>query len=248
MANKPTKIRIDHLLVERGLMENPAKARARIMAGDVIVMDKRVDKAGDKFPPDVEIRVRGNSQPYVSRGGLKLEHALSLWPVPMEDKVCLDVGASTGGFTDVLLRRGAARVYAVDVGYGQLADVIRNDPRVIVMERTHIAHVTSEMLPLSPSIAVIDVSFISLDRVLPHVVKLLKNPAHIFALIKPQFEAGRELIDKGGIVKNPEVHEMVLTNIKNLCEQLGLTVHGIDKSPILGAKGNQEFLLRADRG
>lgn len=248
MPTKPPKIRLDHLLVERGLVENPSKARARIMAGDVIVNDHRVDKSGEKFAPDVNIRLRGDSMPYVSRGGLKLEHALKAWPYDIDHAVCLDVGASTGGFTEVLLNGGAKQVYAVDVGYGQLAEKLRTDARVVNMERTHILDVHKEALIEVPSVAVIDMSFISLTKVLPHIVTLLSPQAMIYALIKPQFEAGKELVEKGGIVKNPQVHQAVVEKIKNLAQQLGLTVLGVTPSPILGAKGNVEFLIALKKG
>lgn len=243
MHKKPRKIRLDHLLVEKGLAENPSKARAHIMAGDVIVNDHRVDKAGEKFSEDVVVRLRNNSMPYVSRGGLKLEHALSTWPCEVSGATCIDVGASTGGFTEVLLKSGAALVFAVDVGYGQLAQKLRIDPRVINMERTHILNVTPNMLKETPSFAVIDVSFISLEKILPQVIKLLTKKATIFALIKPQFEAGRALIDKGGIVRDTAVHEAVVEKIRQLALGLGLVVMGVETSPIFGAKGNVEFLM-----
>lgn len=243
MANKHIKIRLDHLLVEKGLIDNPSKAKARIMAGDVIVNDHRVDKPGEKFSPDVDIRLRGNSIPYVSRGGLKLEHALSKWPCDIKGKTCLDVGASTGGFTEVLLAHGAKTVYAVDVGYGQIAEKLRIDPRVINMERTHILHTKKEKFPSLPEIAAIDVSFISLEKILPHVVNLLTTDAHIYLLIKPQFEAGIEAVMKGGIVKDPAVHAAVVDKIRRIAKKLSLIVLGVDPSPILGAKGNVEFLM-----
>lgn len=243
MTHKITKIRLDHLLVTKGLVENPSKARARIMAGDVIVNEHRVDKPGEKFTEDVDIRLRGNSHPFVSRGGLKLEHAINLWPSAINDAVCMDIGASTGGFTEVLLNHGARLVYAIDVGYGQLAEKLRVDQRVKNMERTHILHVSPSSFPEIPTIATIDVSFISLEKVLPQVVTLLAPQGIIYALIKPQFEAGLEHIEKGGIVKDPSIHQMVLQNIKSLAERLSLTVLGVDPSPILGAKGNIEFVM-----
>lgn len=243
MQHKVKKQRLDHLLVERGLSENPSKARARIMAGDVIVNDHRVDKPGDKFAPDVEIRLRGNSHPYVSRGGLKLEHALVAWPSSVTSSVCIDVGASTGGFTEVLLNHGARIVYAIDVGYGQLAEKLRTDPRVKNWERTHILNVTEDAFVEKPTIAVIDVSFISLEKILPHVVSLLDDHASIYALIKPQFEAGREHIEKGGIVKDRDIHHQVVEKIRACAEGLGLRVRGVEQSPILGAKGNVEFVM-----
>ena len=248
MDKKAKKIRLDHLLVERGLVENPSKARARIMAGDVIVDDHRIDKAGDKFTYDVAIRLRNNSMPYVSRGGLKLEHALTRWPSALQGAVAIDVGASTGGFTEVLLAHGVALVYAIDVGYGQLAEKLRTDPRVVNWERTHILNVQSAAaFDYQPTIAVIDVSFISLEKILPHVISLLAKTATIYALIKPQFEAGREQVEKGGLVKNDSVHQAVVEKITKLAISLGLAILGVDKSPILGAKGNVEFLIAMEK-
>lgn len=248
MTAKKPKIRLDHLLVERGLIENPSKARARIMAGDVIVNDHRIDKPGEKFADDVEIRLRGNSHPFVSRGGLKLQHALELWPVDIKDAVCLDIGASTGGFTEVLLLSGAKSIYAIDVGYGQLAEKLRTDNRVINMERTHILQVDKEAFSQTPTIAVIDVSFISLEKILSHVVGLLSERATIYALIKPQFEAGIGYVEKGGLVKDPLVHARVVDKIRTQAINLGLTILGVDNSPILGAKGNVEFLIALQKG
>jgi 23S rRNA (cytidine1920-2'-O)/16S rRNA (cytidine1409-2'-O)-methyltransferase len=248
MTTKKQKTRLDHLLVERGLIENPSKARARIMAGDVIVNEHRIDKPGEKFAADAVIRLRGNSHPFVSRGGLKLQHALEKWPCPVQDAVCLDIGASTGGFTEVLLIEGASLVYAIDVGYGQLAEKIRVDTRVINMERTHILRLDKTALIKTPTIAVIDVSFISLEKVLPHVVELLADQATIYALIKPQFEAGPQHVEKGGIVKNPLIHAMVVDTISKLAKSLSLTILGVDNSPILGAKGNVEFLMAMKKG
>lgn len=248
MTKKTEKIRLDHLLVSLGLVENASKARARIMAGDVIVNDHRVDKPGDKFAPGAPIRLRGNSIPYVSRGGLKLEHALTVWPCQVKDAACLDVGASTGGFTEVLLNHGAQLVYAVDVGYGQLALKLRTDPRVINMERTHILQLDGAALHHKPAVAVIDVSFISLEKVLRAVVDLIAPDAMIYALVKPQFEAGREQIEKGGIVKDPAVHEAVVEKVRRWAIGLGLIVLGCEKSPILGAKGNVEFLMALQKG
>jgi 23S rRNA (cytidine1920-2'-O)/16S rRNA (cytidine1409-2'-O)-methyltransferase len=230
-------------MVERGLADNPSKARAHIMAGDVIVNDHRIDKAGEKVSENCVIRLRTNSVPFVSRGGVKLEHALKLWPSAIDGAICLDVGASTGGFTEVLLNFGAKRVYAVDVGYGQLAEKLRIDPRVTNLERTHILHLTAGSFNQAPTIAVIDVSFISLAKILPHVLGLLKKPATIYALIKPQFEAGRSQVAKGGIVKDPMVHQAVVAKILALAESLSLIVLGVEKSPITGGKGNIEFLI-----
>lgn len=237
------KIRLDHLLVEKGLIENPSKAKARIMAGDVIVNDHRADKPGDKYPADINIRLRGNSHPFVSRGGLKLSKALEYWQISAKNKICLDVGASTGGFTHVLLNGEAKKVYAVDVGYGQLAQSLRVDDRVINMERTHIMNLSKKDFIEPLSLVVIDVSFISLSKILPHVVKLLDEGATIIALIKPQFEAGKEHVEKGGIIKDEKVHNMVINNTQELLQRLSVKELGVIKSPIVGAKGNIEFLI-----
>lgn len=213
------------------------------MAGDVIVNDHRADKAGQKFSFDDAIRIRENSHPYVSRGGVKLAHALKLWPQQLTDAIAMDVGASTGGFTDVLLQNGARLVYAIDVGYGQLAIKLRDDPRVKNLERVHIGKLKKGELVPVPSIATIDVSFISLTKVLPVVLDHLSTDAVIYALIKPQFEAGRELVEKGGLVKDAAVHQQVLDHISSVVHELGLTIMGIAESPILGMKGNKEFLM-----
>lgn len=241
--SKIAKTRLDHLLVQKGLVENSSKARARIMAGDVIVNDHRVDKPGEKFADDVDIRLRGNSHPFVSRGGLKLEYALEAWPCPLTEKICMDVGASTGGFTEVLLKSGAKKVYAIDVGYGQLAEKLRTDPRVVSLERTHILDIKPGTLSEPIFVAVIDVSFISLEKVLPKVVSLLEPSAYIYALVKPQFEVGREQIAKGGIVKDEAAQWAALDKIVRLAVDLKLTIRGVSPSPVLGTKGNVEFLL-----
>jgi 23S rRNA (cytidine1920-2'-O)/16S rRNA (cytidine1409-2'-O)-methyltransferase len=243
---KKEKLRLDHLLVARGLVDNPSKARARIMAGDVIVNEHCIDKPGQKFPTDVLVRLR-NTKTYVSRAGLKLIHALKYWHLDTHGVIAIDVGASTGGFTEVLLNEGASLVYAVDVGYGQLALKLRSDNRVIVMEKTHILHLTPSELPKKPNFAVIDVSFISLKKVLPHIIDLLTQNAILIALIKPQFEAGTEHVEKGGIVRNPLIHDMVVNKIIELIKNLGLKFLGVEPSPILGTKGNKEFLLAAKK-
>jgi 23S rRNA (cytidine1920-2'-O)/16S rRNA (cytidine1409-2'-O)-methyltransferase len=244
---KLLKIRLDHLLVQKGLVENASKARAHIMAGDVVVNDHCIDKAGEKFAPDVEIRLRRNSHPFVSRGGVKLEHAIKSWPSDILGAICLDVGASTGGFSEVLLNHGASLVYAVDVGYGQLAHSLRIDQRIINLERTHILNLKAEDLPKRPSIAVIDVSFISVLKILPHVSSLLDDQAFIYVLIKPQFEAGREHVEKGGIVKDEEARMAAVDKVARLVVSLNFIVRGLAPSPILGAKGNVEYLLAAQR-
>lgn len=243
MSAKDGKIRLDQLLVLRALIDNPSKARARIMAGDVIVNDHRVDKPGEKFAHDVVIRLRGNSHPFVSRGGIKLQHALRAWPSEVAHAVCMDVGASTGGFSEVLLEFGAERVYAIDVGYGQLAEKLRTDPRIVNLERTHILQLDPALLDPRPSIAVIDVSFISLVKILPRVVELMTAKPMIYALIKPQFEVGKEYIAKGGIVKDSQAHWAAVDQVVRACADLGLRVIGIEPSPILGTKGNVEFLI-----
>ncbi len=236
------KERIDKLLVERGVAQSREKARALVMAGQVIVDDRRVDKAGETFPLDADIRIRGEAMPYVSRGGLKLTHAIEYFRIRIRGKVAVDVGASTGGFTDCLIQNGAARVYAVDVGYGQMAPRVREDPRVIPMERTNIRKTTPADFPEKVDLAVIDVSFISLTKVLPHVLPLLKKDGEIVALVKPQFEVGKGKVGKGGVVRDESKIERVLETVRSYAEDIGLEVVGIVESPILGAKGNREFL------
>jgi len=243
MGPKAEKLRLDQLLVARGLIDNPSKARARIMAGDVIVNDHRSDKPGEKFSMGASIRLRGNSHPFVSRGGLKLEHALLRWPCDLSHAVCMDVGASTGGFSEVLLEFGASKVYAIDVGYGQLAEKLRTDPRVINLERTHIMQLDPNILEPPPSIVVIDLSFISLTKILARVVEIMANTGMIYALVKPQFEVGREYISKGGIVKDADAQWAAVDQVARLALDLGLRFRGVEPSPILGAKGNVEFLM-----
>lgn len=240
---KAQKLRLDQLLVTRGLIDNPSKARARIMAGDVIVNDHRCDKPGEKFSASVEIRLRGNSHPFVSRGGLKLEHALLAWPYELNQAICMDVGASTGGFSEVLLEFGASKVYAIDVGYGQLAQKLRTDPRVINLERTHILKLDPNILEPRPSVVVIDVSFISLTKILARIVELMANAGMIYALVKPQFEVGPEYLYKGGVVKDEQAHWAAVDQVVRVALELGLDLRGIEPSPILGAKGNVEFLV-----
>lgn len=236
-------MRLDQLLVDQGLVENPSKARARIMAGDVIVNDHIADKAGAKYAPDVTIRLRGNSHPYVSRGALKLLAALKAWDIRVKDTICMDVGASTGGFTEVLLEHGAQLVYAIDVGHAQLAEKLRQDSRVINMEKTHILKMDGSALRALPSMAVIDVSFISLYHVLKKVMELVERPAYIVALIKPQFEVGPKFIEKGGIVRDEAARQASIDKIVKLVRDEGAELLGVLESPILGTKGNQEFLI-----
>jgi 23S rRNA (cytidine1920-2'-O)/16S rRNA (cytidine1409-2'-O)-methyltransferase len=236
------KERIDVLLVELGLESSRSRAAARILAGDVVVDDHRIDKPGTLVDRNAVVRLRGSALPWVSRGGLKLEGALTTWQVPVEGAVCVDVGASTGGFTDVLLSRGATRVYAIDVGYGQLAHKLRTDPRVVNMERTHIGKLAVGALDPAPTVAVIDVSFISLTLVLPALVPHLAVGARVVALVKPQFEVGRGHIGKGGIVRDDDARAKSLARVLDVAAQLGLQLEGTRESPIHGADGNIEYL------
>jgi len=237
------KERIDKLLVDRGLCPSRERARAMIMAGKVLVSDRVIDKAGTKVDCESEIRLRGEDIPYVSRGGLKLAGGLAAFQITITDRVAIDVGASTGGFTDCLLQQGAKKVYAVDVGYGQLAWKLREDKRVNNLERTNIRDLSVDQLDERPSIAVIDASFISLDKVLPPTLLLMAADSEIVALIKPQFEVGKGMVGKGGVVRDPNQHAEVVEKIKVLSEQLGCLVEDVIESPVLGPKGNREFLI-----
>ena len=239
------KIRLDKLLVSRGLAPEIKKAQALILAQAVKVNDTTQDKADTLVPADAEIQIKGADNPYVSRGGLKLKGALEEFKLDVTDLVALDVGASTGGFTDCLLQAGARKVYALDVGYGQLAWKLREDKRVVVIERTNIRYYDGIHLNELPDLATIDVSFISLKIVLPVVLKLLGNDGQILALIKPQFEAGREEIGKKGLVKNSAVQERVVLGITDFCQKLNLQVEGTCSSPLLGPVGNKEFFVLA---
>ena len=236
------KERLDVLLTARGLAESRSRAQAVIMAGEVYVNGQKADKAGMEVPLEAEIEVRGSACPYVSRGGLKLEKALRDFCVDPTGYVCSDSGASTGGFTDCLLQQGAKKVFAIDVGYGQLAWKIRSDPRVVVMERTNIRYVTPEDLGEALDLSVVDVSFISLKIVLPAIQKLLKPTGQVLCLIKPQFEAGKELVGKKGVVRDPAVHEQVVQNFVDLAAELGFTLRNLTFSPVKGPEGNIEFL------
>lgn len=236
------KDRLDVLLVNRNLAESRTKAQAVIMAGEVFVNQQKVDKPGTMVSCDAEIEVRGNSCPYVSRGGLKLEKALRDFRVDPTGYVCSDSGASTGGFTDCLLQKGAKKVFAIDVGYGQLAWKIREDPRVVCMERTNIRYVTPEDLGEPLDLSVVDVSFISLKIVLPAIKALLKPTGQVLCLIKPQFEAGKEKVGKKGVVRDPEVHKEVLENFISLARSLDFTIRDLTFSPVKGPEGNIEFL------
>ena len=236
------KKRLDVLLVERLYADTRSKAQAIIMSGNVYVNGQKADKAGTSFEETVDIEVRGAVCPYVSRGGLKLEKALRDFGVNVEGFVCSDSGASTGGFTDCLLQQGARKVFAIDVGYGQLDWKIRSDERVVVMERTNIRYVTPEDLGEPLDLSVIDVSFIGLEIVLPTIKTLLKPTGQVLCLIKPQFEAGKENVGKKGVVRDPKIHQMVLDNFVSLVDGLGFKILGLTFSPVKGPEGNIEFL------
>jgi len=245
--SKAAKIRLDQALVERGLAESRAKAQAAIMAGLVFSGDKRLDKPGHAIAADQPLELRGKPHPWVSRGGVKLKHALDHFGLDPAGRVCLDVGASTGGFTDVLLQHGAAKVYAVDVGEGQLDWRLRNDPRVVVLEKTNARHLTPEQINDSIGAVVCDASFIGLETVLPAPLKLAQPGAFAVALIKPQFEVGRERVGKGGVVRDPALHDEVCARIQAWWSALpGWRLLGLEPSPILGPEGNREFLIAAE--
>ncbi|MBP1763734.1 MAG: hemolysin [Firmicutes bacterium] len=237
------KERLDVLLVNRGLVPSRERSKTTIMAGLVIVDGQKIDKAGTMVATDAEIRVCGDSIGYVSRGGLKLAKALQAFSLDLKGKVMADIGASTGGFTDCALKNGAARVYAIDVGYGQLAWSLRTDDRVINMERTNIRNVEPEQIGQLLDFVSIDVAFISLDKVLPTVYKLLLPQGTVVALIKPQFEAGKEKVGKKGVVKDPQVHREVIRKVMDTAQQLGFSLQGLTFSPVKGPEGNIEYLL-----
>ena len=242
------KERIDVMMVERGLARSREKAQALLMAGTVTVNGIREWKPGTKFATDVLIEVADDPIPYVGRGGLKLKAAFEAWNIDVTGLVCVDIGASTGGFTDVLLKEGALRVYSIDVGYGQLDFNLRNDPRVVNMERTNIRLLDIDAFPEKVDFIVIDVAFISLALVFPVAVQLLKTDCDskspgIVALVKPQFEAGREQVGKGGIVRDAKVHEEVIANVQKYASNCELKTEAVIDSPVLGAKGNKEFLI-----
>ncbi len=237
------KTRLDIVLTERNLAESREKAKAIIMAGIVYVDNQKCDKAGTLISPEQTVEVRGKTLAYVSRGGLKLEKAKEVFSLSFTDKICMDTGASTGGFTDLMLQNGAQKVYAVDVGYGQLAWKLRTDPRVINLERTNIRNVTEEQVPEALDFASADVSFISLYHIIPVVYRLLKEEAEAVFLIKPQFEAGREKVGKKGVVRDPAVHLEVIEKIFGLVTEQGFGVLGLDFSPIKGPEGNIEYLI-----
>ena len=242
-----SKKRLDVLLVEKGFAESREKAKAIIMSGIVYVDGEKEDKAGSNFPETAQIEVRGKTLKYVSRGGLKLEKAMQSFPITLTDKVCMDVGASTGGFTDCMLQCGAVKVYSVDVGYGQLAWKLRNDERVVCMEKTNIRYVKPEDIDDRIEFASVDVSFISLSKVLPPLRELLTEDAEVVCLIKPQFEAGREKVGKKGVVRDKKVHEEVIRNVVDFTTASGYEILGLDFSPVKGPEGNIEYLMHAKK-
>ena len=247
MKEKKKKERLDVLLVKRGLAESREKAKAIIMTGNVFVEEQREDKAGSTFAEDAQIRIKGTPMKYVSRGGYKLEKAMELWHVPLQDKLCMDVGSSTGGFTDCMLQNGAVKVYAIDVGTNQLAWKLRQDERVVSMEKTNIRYVTPEDIADPIDFSSIDVAFISLTKVLIPVWNLLKNGGRVVCLVKPQFEAGREKVGKKGVVRNKKVHEEVVCHIMTYALSMGFEILGLSYSPIKGPEGNIEYLLYIEK-
>lgn len=250
MENKTEKKRIDVLMTERGLAESREKAKAIIMSGIVYVNGQKEDKAGTTFPDDLttRIEVRGASLRYVSRGGLKLEKAMKEFPIDLQGKICMDIGASTGGFTDCMLQNGAKKVFAVDVGHGQLAWKLRNDERVVCMEKMNIRYIAPEDIGGEKlDFASVDVSFISLSKVLPPVWPLLKEGAEMVCLIKPQFEAGREEVGKKGVVRDRKVHEEVILRTADFVKETGFVIRGLTYSPIRGPEGNIEYLIWIQR-
>lgn len=240
--------RLDVILYNRGFFESREKAKAAVMAGIVYVNGERCDKPGLSCESGCEIEIKGKPIPYVSRGGLKLEKAINEFGIKLDGFTCVDVGASTGGFTDVMLKNGAAKVYSIDVGYGQLAWELRNDPRVVCMERTNFRYVTTEHIKEPIDFGTADVSFISLKLILLPLKALLKPDGKVVCLIKPQFEAGRSKVGKKGVVKDPKVHKEVINDIKNAATEMGFSVRGLTWSPITGPEGNIEYLLYLANG
>jgi 23S rRNA (cytidine1920-2'-O)/16S rRNA (cytidine1409-2'-O)-methyltransferase len=234
-------VRLDKLLVDKGLVPSRERAQAMILAAKVLVDGRKITKAGQKITPDCRVELL----PYASRGGLKLHHAIEFFQLNVAGMIAMDVGASTGGFTDCLLQHGVRRVYTIDVGYGQLAWILRQDSRVIVLERQNIRYLERELVPEPIQIATIDTSFISLKLVIPSVLPFLDTPAILIALIKPQFEVGKGQVGKGGVVRDPQLHQATCESIEEFCQTLGLSVIGTTASPLLGPKGNREFLLAA---
>ena len=241
------KERLDVLMVNNGLAASRELAKAYIMAGDVYVDGNKEDKAGTKVDVNANIELRGKVMPYVSRGGYKLEKAMEVFPVTIEGKICMDIGSSTGGFTDCMIQNGASKVYSIDVGYGQLAWKLRNDERVVCMEKTNVRYITEEQVPDKPQFASVDVSFISLTKVIPPALNVMSDDAQLVCLIKPQFEAGREKVGKKGVVRDKKVHEEVILKIIDFAFEIGLNVIGIDFSPIKGPEGNIEYLIHLEK-
>nr|WP_294681622.1 TlyA family RNA methyltransferase [uncultured Anaerotignum sp.] len=247
MAEKVEKERLDVLLVQQGLANSRELAKAYIMAGNVYVDGQKEDKAGTKVAVTARLEVKGNQMKYVSRGGYKLEKAMDVFGVRLDGKICLDIGASTGGFTDCMLQNGASKVYAIDVGYGQFAWKLRNDERVVCLEKTNVRYVTHEQVPDEADFASIDVSFISLTKVLPAVLGILGEKGQLVCLIKPQFEAGREKVGKKGVVRDSGVHREVIEMIVDYVRTQSLGILGLDFSPIKGPEGNIEYLIYLDK-
>lgn len=245
---KPNKSRLDQLMVDRGLVESRSRAQALVMAGKVYSQTKRLDKPGHKFPDDTPLEIKGQDHPWVSRGGVKLAAGLAHFEISPDGKTCMDVGASTGGFTDVLLHGGATKVYAVDVGHGQLAWKLREDARVEVLEKTNARHLSTQQIPDPIDLIVCDASFIGLETLLPASLELAAEDADLIALIKPQFEVGKGEVGKGGVVRDPELHARVCARIENwLGAQEGWRVLGVETSPLKGPEGNIEFLIGATK-
>lgn len=241
------KERLDVLLVSRGLAPSREKAKTMIMEGNVFVNNNREDKAGSTFADDCKIEIHGNTLKYVSRGGLKLEKAMTHFGITLDGKVCMDIGASTGGFTDCMLQNGASKVYSVDVGYGQFAWKLRQDPRVVCMEKTNIRYVTTEDIDDALDFTSVDVSFISLTKVLGPARALLKDNGQMVCLIKPQFEAGREKVGKKGVVRDKAVHEEVINKVIDFALEIGFSIHNLEYSPIKGPEGNIEYLVYIEK-
>lgn len=247
MDNRPVKERLDKLLLMKGLVQSRERARSLIMEGKVLVNGERVEKPGAWVRQDAEIELREEGHPYVSRGGVKLEGALKQFGINPSGMVVLDVGASTGGFTDCILQKGAKKVYAVDVGYGQLAWKLRNDPRVVNLERKNIRFLNKSEIPEEVDLILVDTSFISVEKFLPHLLIFLKPRGFLLILVKPQFEVGKGEVGKGGVVRDPLLHQKVIERISRSCQGLGLRVLGVMESPLRGPKGNKEFFLYLER-
>ena len=237
------KERLDILIVKKGLAPSREKAKALVLSGQVLAGGRVASKVGETFPCETEISIKGNACPYVSRGGLKLEKAMASFQICLTNCVCMDIGASTGGFTDCMLQNGAAKVYSVDVGYGQLAWALRTNPRVVNLERTNVRYLTQEQVPEQVDFISVDVSFISLTLVLPVAYRFLKENGEMACLVKPQFEAGKENVGKKGVVRDPQIHAMVIEKVGDFAAQTGFSVEGLSFSPIKGPEGNIEYLL-----